>query len=144
MKLRPATCRELPAVRQLLAGAGLPDDDIDGHLATLIVGVRGGTVSACGALELLGQAALLRSVAVSPLLRGRGWGRRITTRLLDMAAGIGVREVYLLTTGAAEYFSALGFEKVPRESAPPPLQRTRQFGGLCPETAVLMKGRAPL
>ena len=138
MKIRAARHRDLPSVCALLAGAGLPDEDIGAHLATLLVGERQRAIVAAGALEPLGATALLRSVVVAPRFRGRGWGLRMTVRLLDSAQRLGMDDVYLLTTTAADYFSALGFARVPRDSAPVALRSTRQFSALCPETAVLM------
>ena len=93
---------------------------------------------AAGALEPLGTTALLRSVVIAPQFRGRGWGRRVTDRLLDQAQRLGIRELYLLTTTAAGFFAGVGFTTVPREAAPEPVRRTRQFAGLCPSSAVLM------
>ena len=138
MKIRAASHRDLPAICALLAGAGLPDEDIGAHLATLLVGEQRRAVVAAGALEPLGTTALLRSVVVAPRFRGRGWGLRMTRRLLDSAQRLGMHDVYLLTTTAADFFSAVGFARVPRDSAPVTVRSTRQFAALCPETAVLM------
>jgi N-acetylglutamate synthase-like GNAT family acetyltransferase len=141
MRIRAARYADLPAVAALLDNAGLPDRDIDSHLATLLVGEQRGAILAAGALEPLGAACLLRSVAVSPACRGRGWGARMTSRLLDLAQSIGIPDTFLLTTGAGKYFSGLGFVAVPRDDAPELLRRTRQFSDLCPSTAVLMRIR---
>jgi N-acetylglutamate synthase-like GNAT family acetyltransferase len=141
MKLRPADHRDVPVILRLLADAGLPDDDIITWMPMTLVGEQRHVVVACGSLEPLGSCALLRSVAVTPSLRGRGCGRRLLTRLLALAADFGVREVYLLTLDAADFFRGLGFEAVPRESAPEAVRRTRQFTSLCPDSAVLMRRR---
>lgn len=139
MKIRPARHADLAAVTKLLDAAGLPDRDIGDHLAALLVGEQGGAIVASGAIEPLGDCGLLRSVAVASGLHGRGWGRRMTIQLLDLARAIGLREVWLLTTGAADYFAGLGFIAVPREAAPALVRRTRQFREHCPSTAILMR-----
>jgi len=60
-------------------------------------------------------------------------------RLLDDARGLGIREVYLLTLHAGDFFAVLGFTVVAREVAPASVQGTRQFAGLCPAAATLMR-----
>lgn len=141
MKIRPARSSDLPAIRALLAAAGLPGEDVASHVATAIVGVQGRRVVACGALEPLGRAVLLRSVAVAPECRGRGWGARVTDELLALAGALGMPEAWLLTTTAERWFAARGFDKAARDSAPPALRRTAQFTTLCPATAALMVKR---
>lgn len=141
MRIRPARSRDLAAIRALLASAGLPGEDVGGHVATAVVGVQGGAVVACGALEPLGRVALLRSVAVAPDCRGRGWGGRVTAELLALAAALGMSEAWLLTTTAERWFAARGFERVAREAAPAVLRGTAQFARLCPASAVLMVKR---
>jgi len=47
--------------------------------------------------------------------------------------------LYLLTLTAENFFSARGYHKTDRKSAPPALQETTEFKSLCPQTAVCMK-----
>lgn len=141
MRIRTARRGDLAAVRLLLAAAGLPAEDVGGFLATAVVGVHGGEVVACGVLEPLGRAALLRSIAVAPRWRGRGWGGRIAAELLALAAALGMPEAWLLTTTAERWFADRGFVRVPREAAPPALRRTTQFASVCPASAALMVKR---
>lgn len=138
MRIRPAAYRDLPAIRALLAAEGLPEDDIGAHLATLLAGTSHGKVVTAGALEPLGEACLLRSVVVAPECRGRGWGRRMTSRLLGFARRLRMRDVYLLTMTADQFFAAAGFRAAPREEAPARVRLTRQFAALCPASAVFM------
>lgn len=138
MRIRFARAADLPAISALLALAGLPEEDIGAHLATTMVGVSRSGIVAVGALEPLGHSCLLRSVAVAPAWRGRGWGRRMSLRLLDYARSIRTPEVYLLTTTAADFFASLGFKPLSREQAPPRLRTTRQFSALCPASAAFL------
>jgi amino-acid N-acetyltransferase len=50
-----------------------------------------------------------------------------------------LQEVYLITTTADHYFDRYGFAPVNREHVPEAIQQTRQFSGLCPSSAVVMK-----
>lgn len=129
---------DLVELDRALAAAGLPTDDLaaPGRRFFRFRDASGGTVGYAG-LESLGDgAALLRSLVVAdPARRGRGLGRRIAEMTLARADG----ETWLLTTDAAPFFARLGFAPAPREAAPDALRGTRQFSGLCPASAVLMR-----
>lgn len=89
-------------------------------------------------LELLGTEALLRSLAVEADSRGAGSGRALVAAAEEHARELGVTSIYLLTTTAAEFFERLGYVRADRETAPPAVRRTREFGDLCPASAVFM------
>jgi len=141
VNIRPAVAADLPAIRQLLTAAALDARGVEACLATTLVGEQGGRLVAAGSLEPVDGSFLLRSLAVDPDYRGRGEGRRLALRLLDLAGGLGAGEAWLLTTTAADFFAALGFSRVPRDAAPPAVRATEQFARLCPESAVLMRLR---
>jgi amino-acid N-acetyltransferase len=60
-------------------------------------------------------------------------------RVEARAASRGVRELYLLTTGAVAYFEHHGFARTSREEAPERIRSTAQFCTLCPSTAFCMR-----
>lgn len=93
----------------------------------------------CVGLELHPPAALLRSLTVTPDLRGRRLGGRLVARALLEARRLGAREVYLLTTAAAPYFSRFGFHAVPRAQVAPGVRQSAEFRQLCPASAVIMR-----
>ena len=132
--------RDLDAVIALLADCGLPTEDVHEHLGNFVLVRQGETVHAAAGLEIHGDYALLRSVAVAGPWRGRGIARHLCDFLVARARNNGVRQVYLLTTGAQQYFRKLGFAAVARETVPEPIRATREFSNLCPQTAsVLMR-----
>jgi amino-acid N-acetyltransferase len=90
-------------------------------------------------IETYEDAGLLRSAVVHDSWRGRGIGDALTRDRLDWARSRGLREVYLLTTTAADYFPRHGFSRVDRASAPAAVQRSREFAEACPQTAVAMR-----
>lgn len=108
----------------LLQSCGLGTDDLGN--AKLIGLARGDDLIACGGIELHGDAALLRSIAVAPDARGRGHGQAIVLRLLAQA---GAREAWVLTEGAEEFFAGLGFKARERGGAPKEIQASGQFAG---------------
>ena len=136
--LRRATEADGPAVERLLAAQALPRDGVAEWLEHFWLAEHEGAVVGVAGVELYGEAALLRSVAVDPAWRGSGLGRLLTERALAEAGAAGARDVYLLTTTAEHYFPRLGFACVAREQAPPALSASTEFRGACPASAVLM------
>lgn len=100
--------------------------------------LEGKRIVGSAALELHGSAGLLRSVAVAPAHRGRGLGRRLTRAALELGQARGVETVYLLTQTAGDFFSRLGFRRVPREQAEPLVGASLEFQGACPASALCM------
>lgn len=145
MKVVPARRQDLEAVVALLADCRLPTEDVHDHLDDFVVVREGEAVRAVAGLEVHGDCALLRSVAVAASWRGRGIARQLCDFLIARAKSNRVPQVFLLTTGAAEYFGKLGFHPVGRDAVPSQIRATGEFSHLCPQTAaVLMRdlGRA--
>jgi len=132
---------ELPQVLTLLRECELPTDGLAEHLRTAFVASHRGRVIGCSALELYGDCALLRSVAVKVSMRERGLGARLTKAALDLARNRQVSTVYLLTETASSYFSRFGFGTVPRFDLPPAVQKSVEFTSACPESATAMAVR---
>jgi amino-acid N-acetyltransferase len=130
---------DLPAVVALLARCGLPVADLGGaQLAHFTLCKGGDALLGTVGLELLGDLALLRSLAVAPEARGKRLGHALSERARDAAARQGVATLYLLTNTAEPLFARWGFRRVDREGAPEAVRATREFSALCPSSAVLM------
>jgi arsenate reductase len=136
-----ATERDLAAVRGLLERRRLPLDGVDDCVQTMLVAREGARIVGTAALEFHADQALLRSVAVDAGKQGRGLGRRLTERALQLARSHGVRDVYLLTTTAERFFPKFGFERIAREEVPPSVQDSVEFRTACPASAVVMRKR---
>lgn len=136
--IEPADPTDLPAVLALLSANGLPHDGLADHFATALVARDGDTVVGSAALELYGEAALLRSLAVAEVLRGQGLGRQLTTAALALARTRGVRRVYLLTTTARGYFPSFGFIPITRAEVEPAVQASAEFTGAFPASAAVL------
>ena len=121
-------------LQSALIVAGLPVDDLIQPGQHFFVADNG----AFGGIAVDGADALLRSIVVPPTGRARGAGREIVEALAQEAARRGATDGWLLTTNAAEFFARCGFNIVRRETAPAFVRSTRQFGGLCPDSAPLM------
>jgi amino-acid N-acetyltransferase len=92
-------------------------------------------------LEPTEEGALLRSLAVPPEGRGAGTGARLVDAIERHAARVGIDTVYLLTTTAADYFEAHGYDRVDRVALPPSIQETEEAARLCPDRAVCLRKR---
>lgn len=118
-----------------LMDAGLPVDDLTDAGQFFFVSEAG----AYGGFALLGSHALLRSVVAPRSVRGTGEGRRMVEVLCRAAAEQGASTVWLLTTGAADFFASCGFEQTSRGDAPNAIRTTKQFSDICPGSASLMR-----
>jgi amino-acid N-acetyltransferase len=58
---------------------------------------------------------------------------------LERARALGLRELYLLTTSASDYFPRFGFERIGREALPSSLQASEEMRGACPSSAAAMR-----
>ncbi|MFC7097421.1 GNAT family N-acetyltransferase [Halobaculum marinum] len=149
---------DVASVERLLAAADLPTDDVrDGAAQFLLATPAAGSAAAddapgsppqtdpdpvaVGGLEAVGDAALLRSVAVSPGRRGEGIGSAMVAELERRAVADGVAVLVLLTTDAAGFFAAHGYERIDRTEIPAALRSTPQVASLCPDSATVLRKR---
>jgi amino-acid N-acetyltransferase len=130
---------DLAPIKAMLAASELPVEGVDEHWKTFVIARDGGRVAGCAGSEAYRNAALIRSVAVDPDYRSQGVGRRMVRQLLDRLASRGIREFYLLTTTAEEYFRKRGFKTIDRDEVPPQLLASQEFQGACPSSAVVMR-----
>jgi amino-acid N-acetyltransferase len=136
--LRPASPTDLPAIARLLQASQLPLDGVQEALPTFVVAEADRDIVGVAGLELCGDDALLRSVAVRPEWRSRGLGRRLVTRVIEDAEARGIQALYLLTTTAERYFPSFGFRETTREAVPADVRATREFASACPASATVM------
>ena len=137
-QIRGALSKDIPQAERLLAGASLPLEGFRDHVGDALVAIQEGQVVGCVALEMYGDVALLRSLVVSPGQRGQRLGERLTAGAVDRARGKGVRDLYLLTQTAADFFPRFGFAVEDRGSAPKALGESEEFKSCCPASAVMM------
>ncbi len=130
---------EITAVLSLLAENDLPTKGLSDHLATTLVVRHDEVIVGSAALELYGNVALLRSVAVAAAYRGQGLGGRLCEAALALARQMRLTHVYLLTETAVSFFPKFGFRQVDRAAVPAAVQASLEFTQLCPDSAVAME-----
>jgi amino-acid N-acetyltransferase len=138
--LRSARPTDLQPTLELLVAANLPTEGVEEQFGEpyAVAECEGRIIGAEG-VEVYGPYGLLRSAVVDVSWRGRGIGEALTENRLAWAKAQRLRAVYLLTTTAAGFFPRFGFVTVERQSAPAEIQRSREFAGACPASAVAMR-----
>ena len=116
--MRPAQRADMPAVRELLASAGLANEPArDEQFGSFYVLRNESGVVGSVALEVHGDDAILRALAVGPESRGAGYGWMLADMAISQARWRGVRRIYLLTESASDFFAAkFGFRVVDRST----------------------------
>lgn len=97
-----------------------------------------GNLIGSGGLELYGQAALLRSVAVAETFRGHSIGKQIVDDMVAKARSLRMKSIYLLTETAQHFFLKKGFEDISRNEVPQPVRESTEFSHICPTSATCM------
>jgi amino-acid N-acetyltransferase len=127
------------AVKKLLSESGLPIEDITvRHLQHYFGCGSGLALEGVVGLELFGDVALLRSLAVASPRRGSGVGSSLVAHAELQARDQGVQSLYLLTTTAEKFFLDRGYGRIPRQEAPPAIKGTKEFSGICPVSSAFM------
>jgi amino-acid N-acetyltransferase len=128
-----------PWIRQLLILCELPQADITPEqLRHFLVLKENGQVIGVVGVEVFGRFGLLRSLAVDPRYRRKGFASQLAEKAEEYAASLKIETLYLLTMTAEGFFSKRGYQRLQRNSAPPPVQGTAEFKNLCPISAVCM------
>ena len=136
---RPATSVDWPAIRALLQSCDLPLDGAEDYLGSFLVATAADQIAGCVGIEQHGDAALLRSVAVTAAHRHRGLGAVLIARAIALAQCLGIRQLGLLTTTAENYFSRFGFTPIAREKLPEAIRNSVEFRSACPSSACAMQ-----
>jgi len=138
MQVERAAPADAERVEALLTAASLPLEGAREALALGVVGREDGNIVASAAIERYGEAGLLRSVVVDETARGTGLGHAIVAAAEGLARAEGIRELYLLTETAIEWFPRLGYEVVDRPAAAAVVGASIEFTTVCRDTGVPM------
>jgi UDP-N-acetylmuramate: L-alanyl-gamma-D-glutamyl-meso-diaminopimelate ligase len=115
--VRPARRDDMASVRAVLAATSLHEPAHDDQAGDFFVLCNEDGVVGCVSLEVLGDDAILRALAVDPKFRGAGYGWVLADTAVSQARWRGVRRIYLLTGTASDFFAAkFGFRVVDRST----------------------------
>jgi amino-acid N-acetyltransferase len=141
MQIRKATRRDLATIQHILRENDLCFKDIPQIIDMIFMAHNSSDLVGIGGVERRGDFGLLRSLAIQPSFRGKGYGKELCNKIVEQAKLQGIKELYLLTTTAQTFFEGLGFRKIERERAPKAIRDTREFKELCPVSSVCMHMR---
>lgn len=139
LQVNRASEEDLGSIIRLLRQYDLPTQDIGDSDIEFYVVKKGRDLVACVGLEIIGDTALLRSLAIEKESAHQGIGTQLVKFILDESSVKQLKSIFLLTETAAPFFTKLGFKTIERKSAPEGIQRSTEFSELCAETAVCMK-----
>ncbi|MEW9799719.1 GNAT family N-acetyltransferase [Alteromonas sp. CYL-A6] len=123
----------------LLKSCLLPVSDISLSERILFYGCHEhGSLCALIGLELHGNVAMLRSLAVTFGARKRGLGRSLVIFAEHQAMKRGIETLFLLTETANNLFIRLGYTYCDRTYAPKSVRDTPQFSVLCSSSSHFM------
>ena len=130
MRTRKARLRDAAAIHALIAdyaaeGVLLPrtEENVREHLSTFLVLEEKSKIAGCVSLENYGSdLAEIRSLAVSPEIRGRGLGGRLVEFALEEARLKKIARVFAVTH-APEFFVHHGFAASSRRALPEKIER---------------------
>lgn len=133
-----ATEKDLEEVQKILSDFELPFKDISNHLENFILAHKNGELIGVIGLEIYQTKALLRSLSVKKDFRNFGVGKLLVDKITEFAKSRGVKQVFLLTTTAEEYFQKFGFKNFSRKDVPSQILQTKEFASLCPSSAICL------
>jgi SAM-dependent methyltransferase/N-acetylglutamate synthase-like GNAT family acetyltransferase len=135
MRLRKRLPADEAQVLRLLATAALPPDGLDQTEGWVIE--EEGTLVGHVAVEPTLDALVLRSLAVAPTQRGKGFGERLVAEAEASAAG---RTLVLKTDTVGPWMERRGYRRATLDQVPPSVRTTTQFSGtLCSSTPIYIK-----
>lgn len=137
---RRANSDDLPSIHLLMKENDLPTNGIEDHLNEFLVLISNNTGSALGVIgmELYGEIALLRSLAVEHGFRGMGFGEELVCQLERRAGDKGVLQIYLFTNTAEEFFAKRGYKVFSRDKLDNRLQESTEYS-ICSSATVMRK-----
>ena len=128
----------LARISNLLAANSLPVDDLGEGKVDLFCRCASNEVLGAVGIEVYGAIGLIRSLVVADAGRGKGLGSDLVQDLETEARLRGVKELYLLTMTAEDFFAARGYSAIERNGVPSEIRSTRQFSSLCRDSAIVM------
>ncbi|MBS1502462.1 MAG: GNAT family N-acetyltransferase [Bacteroidetes bacterium] len=127
------------SVKGILGAEKLPVSDLPQNLEDFFVAIENDETLGVAGLEIYGNYALLRSVAVKAGFRGRGIAGCLIEQIEVLALSKSIDVIYLLTETAPGYFAKQGFIQIGRADVPTEIQKSSEFSYVCPQSAIVMK-----
>lgn len=138
MNIYPVSQNDFAAALNLLKQNNLPTEDITDTTSLFTLYHEGTLIGVIG-LEISGEDGLLRSLCVDETKRTSGSGKQLVSFIENYAKEQGVKNLYLLTTTAASFFTNRSYQTIDRNTVPAAIKETSEFASVCPSSATVMK-----
>lgn len=125
-------------VLNILIQSRLPYEDIDLNVHHMIGAFDKDQLKGIAGLELYGNYALVRSVAVDARRQQKGLGSSLIHEVIKYSKTLNLSKLYLLTETAEGFFTKHGFSKTERGVVPQEVLNSKEFKHICPASAVCM------
>ena len=116
VNIRNASTSDIPLIKHILSQYILETELVEDNIDHFIVAENGGKVVGCACLDNSAGVVELRSIAVLPAWKNKGFGRRLFETLEQRAKGMTDR-IYVRTT-ARGFFDKLGFRALNNSQKP--------------------------
>ncbi|MHA2141613.1 MAG: arsenic resistance N-acetyltransferase ArsN2 [Candidatus Thorarchaeota archaeon] len=142
-RIERAKPSELSSILSLLIEVDLPGEGVKDHISNFLT-LKSSEIDSdlapwgCVGLEIYGNSALLRSMAIAPKFQGKGLGTVLTEAIIEDARKRDIRTLFLLTETAEDFFKRFGFRVVGRELVPEDVKQSIEFTKLCLEAPSMM------
>lgn len=121
------------------------EDDLMARQGDYVVYSIDDVVHACGALHDYGEGqAEIAAIATNPVYSHLSMGRKIVSYLIEKAARLGMRRVFVLTTRTTDWFEQLGFVEANLDSLPPRKRATYNHARKSRIFGLELKDRKPI
>ncbi|MDD2391200.1 MAG: GNAT family N-acetyltransferase [Desulfobacterales bacterium] len=139
MKIELASSMDEKPIKALLHESRLVYEDITPSLLKnfLVMKDDSALVGVVG-LEVQSRFALLRSLAVNPKFRSRGYAARLLEAAERYSEYLGVVTLFMVTTAAHGFFFNHGFKSEDRMTAASLLHLVEHFQRLCPPPSLCL------
>lgn len=133
-----AVDQDLLDVLALLKEVNLPVEGVADHLRYFFVAQEGHRIVGCAGIEIYKDVGLIRSVAIHPSFQGHGLGRKLVERIHSFAIQKDLKEIYLITDTAKQFFAKLSYVVIPRDHVDPKIKQSIEFTLVCATSGVCM------
>ena len=138
LNIRKATDADLADIIRLLNTNKLPTQDISNSSIQLFTArYNDKTIGVIG-IEIYDKTGLLRSLAVQDSFKKLKVGTKLINKLFDQIKQNNIKDVYLLTETAEDYFTRFNFDIVDRSNVPDIIMKTSEYKDICSDSAVVM------
>ena len=138
IKIRNAGPDDLQDIADLLTSVDLPDEGVKENLNNFIVLILNGRLIGTVGLEVYREKCVLRSLAVSEEYQNYGFGNILYSEIMKKTAKLKMKQVYLLTFSAEQYFKKRGFYLISRDEVEVEIRSQGEFQYQVCDSAVCM------